>query len=80
MKISKKVREEAAMLLSMVSCGGGEIGLEDVGRQTGMRKSESFNLAWAALMSSPECDEFWPFEYLEAEMMVRTGWSPGDEP
>lgn len=76
-RISKRVREEAAVLLSAVACGDPwwGPGILDAKHSLGF-SNDAFALAYEAHRSLPN----WPNDYegaaAEAEAMLRTGWSP----
>lgn len=78
MRISKKVREEAARLLSMAACNqltlgaaADESGASDVAVEVARLAFYDFSVP---------CMSDWWQTYAAAEQIVRTGWSPGDEP
>jgi len=75
MKISKRTREQAALLCSMAACAevASLIGASD---RAGISPlSRVFTLAWNAYMESPAASQ--PrATYAEAESLLRTGWSP----
>lgn len=74
MKITKKVREEAALLLSVAACTPANI----ASAATAMGASESAReLAHDAFYdrSVPFLDP-WHATYAAAEQLLRSGWSP----
>lgn len=82
-RISKRVREEAAMLLSACACCGEnqyrvlEDGFPDASR-------EALSLMYSAFAAASIDSEGYPFNatlasrwyWAEAEALLRTGWTP----
>lgn len=76
-RISKRVREEAAVLCSIAACNEWEwtaICAPDSNTESGALAWQAERTAYAAWRSNPDWtpDTHWA----EAEAMLRTGWSP----
>lgn len=91
MRISKKVREEAAMICAMTASEwAGETGTRPTtwwtaGHLIVSHKSRVLSdRAWGRAYGSHGEEPRWSVRvacvYAEAEALIRTGWSPGDEP
>ena len=81
MKISKRVREEAAMICAIAASNAGlGIGINPIpgsmsaAKWIGRNKdSAATRLAWEAFMATRR---IFSEGYAEAESLLRTGWSP----
>lgn len=84
MKISKKVREEAALICAIAASNGEETeqayatvaDLLGISRRQGGHETASETLAYEAWVVCRDSDH----PDAEAEALLRTGWSPGGEP
>lgn len=82
MKISKRVREQAAMICAIAASTVLE--QSDAWESIGVpRNGSAAQLIWSAIESlRPDwkpCIPPWAEVYAEAESMLRTGWTNGDE-
>lgn len=89
MKISKKVREEAALICALQASSDlerchPELNDNDIAATLGV-DGQAILLAWNAWLYVANALG-WPYPIespvldAEAEALLRTGWSPGDEP
>lgn len=83
MKISKKVREEAAVICAIAASNSdlhdayGVVQRELGGRRHNSAERLAIN-AWSKVFSAA-ADVSAPLVDAEAEALLRTGWCPGDE-
>ena len=79
MKISRKVREEAA--LAMAICASQRESwpwfFDDITKNPSAQNL--CRLAWDATYDDDDDARHWRERYAEAESLLRCGWSPGDE-
>jgi len=83
MKISKRVREEAAMLCAIAASAERYYCLVDIQHMLGIRQDEDVWFLAASAFHSNTAKSFYVYDqarYAEAESLLRCGWSPGDEP
>lgn len=80
MKISKRTREQAALICAMWASSGDAVGLSDAQQSLGLSAlaRRVADLAWSAARQVPlACpNDSWRPRCAEAEAMLRTGWSP----
>jgi hypothetical protein len=81
MRITKRVREEAALFCTAVACSGDfdlfdidymcSLGISDPGRKLANRA-----LTVACSLPTDWSAEMWREDWAEAEALLRTGWTP----
>ena len=79
MKITKRVRDEAALICAVAASNGKPISISHVVEQLDRSIDDAAHLAvkaWDEAHVVYRCEGGVALEYAEAEAMLRTGWEP----